>query len=55
MNDTKINIAWELIRDSILQSCEVTVGYLQPNRKKWMSEDTNQKVEQRREMKEKLF
>ena len=34
-NDT----AWELTRDSIIKSCEDTVGYLQLNRKKWMSEE----------------
>ena len=33
-SDTDVNTAWELTRDSIIKSCENTVGYLQLNRKK---------------------
>ncbi|CAG2214705.1 Craniofacial development protein 2 [Mytilus edulis] len=35
-DETSINTAWEMTRDSIVQACEETVGYLQQNRKQWM-------------------
>ena len=52
-SDTDVNTEWELTRDSIIKSCEDTVSYLQLNRKKWMSEETWQKVNHRRKLKEK--
>ena len=52
-SDTDVNTAWELTRDSIIKSCENTVGYLQLNRKKWMSEETWQKVNHRLKLNEK--
>ena len=40
-SDTDVNTALELTRDSIIKSCEDTVGYLKLNRKKLMSEETS--------------
>ena len=51
-SDTDVNTAWELTRDSIIKPCEDTVSYLQLNRKKCMSEETWQKVNHRRKLKE---
>ena len=48
-----VNTAWELTRDSIIKSCKDTVGFVQLNRKKWMSEETWQKVNHRHKLKEK--
>ncbi|CAG2200464.1 unnamed protein product [Mytilus edulis] len=52
--ETSINTAWEMTRDSIVQACEETVGYLQQNRKQWMSENTWKIVNERRQVKEKF-
>ena len=52
-SDTDVNTAWELTRDSIIKSCKDTVGFVQLNRKKWMSEETWQKVNHRHKLKEK--
>ncbi|XP_071136997.1 uncharacterized protein [Mytilus edulis] len=54
-DETSINTAWEIIRDSIVQACEETVGYLQQNRKQWMSENTWKIVNERRQVKEKVL
>ncbi|CAC5392307.1 Fibrinogen-like protein A,Ryncolin-4,Angiopoietin-related protein 7,Angiopoietin-related protein 1,Ficolin-1-B,Ficolin-2,Ryncolin-1,Fibrinogen-like protein 1,Ficolin-1,Tenascin-X,Tenascin-N,Ryncolin-3,Fibroleukin,Fibrinogen C domain-containing protein 1,Ryncolin-2,Techylectin-5B,Fibrinogen alpha chain,Ficolin-1-A,Tenascin,Angiopoietin-4 [Mytilus coruscus] len=54
-DETNINTAWEMTRDSIVQSCEETVGYLQQNRKQWMSENTWKIVNERRQLKEKFL
>ncbi|CAG2254859.1 unnamed protein product [Mytilus edulis] len=53
--ETSINTAWEMTRDSIVQACEETVGYLQQNRKQWMSENTWKIVNERRQVKEKVL
>ncbi|CAG2199180.1 unnamed protein product [Mytilus edulis] len=45
----------EMTRDSIVQACEETVGYLQQNRKQWMSENTWKIVNERRQVKEKVL
>ncbi|CAG2192915.1 unnamed protein product [Mytilus edulis] len=54
-DETSINTAWEMTRDSIVQACEETVGYLQQNRKQWMSENTWKIVNERRQVKEKVL
>ena len=48
--ETSINTAWEMTRDSIVLACEETVGYLQQNRKQWMSENTWKIVNERRQV-----
>ncbi|CAG2189489.1 unnamed protein product [Mytilus edulis] len=53
--ETSINTAWEMTRDSIVQACEETVGYLQQNRKQWMSENTWKIVNERIQVKEKVL
>ena len=49
-DETSINTAWEMTRDSIVLACEETVGYLQQNRKQWMSENTWKIVNERRQV-----
>ncbi|XP_071171115.1 craniofacial development protein 2-like [Mytilus edulis] len=54
-DETSINTAWEMTRDSIVQSSDETVGYLQQNRKQWMSENTWKIVNERLQVKEKVL
>ncbi|CAC5372796.1 unnamed protein product [Mytilus coruscus] len=54
-DETNINTAWEMTRDSIVQSCEETVGYLQQNCKQWMSENKWKIVNERRQVIEKVL
>jgi hypothetical protein len=55
MQDIDIEVAWEHTKTAIVQSCEEAVGFTQQNRKRWMSDETWFKVNERRAIKEKLM
>ena len=53
--DIDIEVAWGHTKTAIVQSCEEAVGFTQQNHKRWMSDETWFKVNERRAIKEKLM
>ena len=50
-----INSTWELTRDAIIKTCEETLGFIQQNRKRWISEKTWETICERRQDKERIL
>jgi exonuclease III len=45
--DHDINSIWEKTKTAIIETCKETIGYVQHNQKKWMSDETWASVEER--------
>jgi gas vesicle protein len=50
-----INSIWEKTKTAIIETCKETIGYVQHNQKKWMSDETWARVEERRQAKQKVL
>ena len=50
-----INLAWERSKQALLETCQETLGFIQHKRKNWISDDTWNKIEERRILKEKVL
>ena len=53
--DQDINSIWEKTKTAIIETCKETIGYEQHKRKKWMSDETWARVEERRQAKQKVL
>lgn len=53
--DQDINSIWEKTKTAIIETCKETIGYVQHKRKKWMSDETWARVEERRQAKQKVL
>ena len=54
-DDEDINSTWEHTKDAIITTCEETLGYIQHNRKQWISEKTWETICERRQDKERIL
>ena len=50
-----MNLAWERSKQALLETCQETLGFIQHKRKNWISDDTWNKIEERRILKEKIL
>ena len=48
-------MAWERSKQALLETCQETLGFIQHKRKTWISDDTWNKIEERRIIKEKVL
>ena len=46
-----IDLAWERSKQALLETCQETLGFIQHKRKTWISDDTWNKIEERRILK----
>ena len=54
-DEEDINSTWEHTKDAIISTCEETLGYIQHNRKQWISEKTWETICERRQDKERIL
>ena len=50
-----IDLAWGRSKQALLETCQETLGFIQHKRKNWISDDTWNKIEERRIIKEKVL
>ena len=50
-----INNIWGKTKTAIIETCKETIGYVQHKWKKWMSDETWARVEERRQAKQKVL
>ena len=50
-----MNLAWERSKQALQDTCQETLGFIQHIRKNWMSDDTWNKIEERRILKENVL
>jgi hypothetical protein len=53
--DQDINSIWEKTKTAIIETYKETIGYVQHKRKKWMSDGTWARLEERRQAKQKVL
>ena len=54
-DNDNINLAWERSKQALQETCQETLGFIQHKRKNWISDDTWNKIEERRILKEKVL
>ena len=54
-DNDNMNLAWERSKQALQDTCQETLGFIQHIRKNWMSDDTWNKIEERRILKENVL